>query len=57
MNNASAALDLVIEYYWKDAKTGKIKKWETNPKKARIAIRRRERRNAKKGLSQKCNCI
>jgi hypothetical protein len=25
MNNASAALDLVIESYWEDAKTGKIK--------------------------------
>ena len=31
MNNASAALDLVIESYWEDAKTGKIKMGK-NPK-------------------------
>lgn len=46
MNNASAALDLVIESYWEDAKTGKIKMGKIL--KARIVIKHREHRKTKK---------
>ena len=53
MKNASAALDLVIESYWEDAKTGKIKMGKIL--KARIFITHREHRNTKI-LSPKYNC-
>jgi hypothetical protein len=42
MNNASAAKNLSIEYYWRDKK-GKLRKWVTYPEKARLSIFRRNR--------------
>ena len=46
MNNAAAALDLVIEYFWQD-EDGQKHSWKTDPKKAKKAVARRQRRAKK----------